>query len=199
MVVLIVITCSFCWRRIKCLLSCIPWCCRSPKTMDEHSHFDTTPSSPSSEAVDMEDAMERLEFSSKAPDTQEESHYTNPAKQVQDTMKAISKSAAIRAKAAHELQRNEWDMCGFLKEDQNLFLLKIYIWKLLYIDFILRFSIYIYYILVSHIQLWTCNFAIISVHIYLELSETVHCTYFTNPYLTTNAFIHLSFNCLFFV
>ena len=104
---LIVVTCSFCWRRFKCLLGCIPWCCRSPKTMDKHSHFDTTPSSPSSEAVDMEDAMERLEFSSKAPDTQEEIHYTYPAKQVQDTMKAISESASIRAKAAHELQRNE--------------------------------------------------------------------------------------------
>ena len=55
----------------------------------------------------MEDAMERLELSAKTPDTQEESHYTNPTKQVQDTMKAISESAAIRAKAAHELQRNK--------------------------------------------------------------------------------------------
>ena len=91
MAVLIVITCSFCWRRVKCLLSCcIPWCCRSPKTMDEHSHFDTTPSSPSCEVVDMEDAMERLEFNAKNPDTQEESHYTDPAKQVQDAMKTIT-------------------------------------------------------------------------------------------------------------
>ena len=109
MAILIVVTCSFCWRRVKCLHSCcIPWCGGSPKTMDKHSHFDSIPSSPPScEAVNMEDAMERLDFSAKHPDTQEGSHYTDPAKQVQDTMKAISKSAAIRAKAAHDLQRNE--------------------------------------------------------------------------------------------
>ena len=75
--------------------------------MDDHSHSDTTPSSPSCEAVDMEDAMERLEFNAMNPDTQEENHYTNPAKQIQDAMKTISKSAANRARAAHELQRNE--------------------------------------------------------------------------------------------
>ena len=109
MAILIVVTCSFCWRRVKCLLSCcIPWCGRSPKTMDEHSYFDSTLSSPPTcKAVDMEDAMERLDFSAKHPDTQEGSHYTDPAKQVQDTMKAISESAAVRAKAAHDLQRNE--------------------------------------------------------------------------------------------
>ena len=107
--VLIVITCGFCWRRFMCLLSCcIPCYRRSPKTMDEHSHFDSTPSSPPDcEAIDMEDAMERLDFSAKHPDTQEGSHYTDPAKQVQETMKAISESAAVRAKAAYNLQRNE--------------------------------------------------------------------------------------------
>ena len=95
---LIVITCSFCWRRFKCLLGCIPWCCRSPKKMDNHSHPDTTPSSPTCEAVDMEDAMESLEFDAMNPDTQEENHYTNPTKQFQDAMKSISDSAANRAR-----------------------------------------------------------------------------------------------------
>ena len=79
--------------------------------MDNHSHSDTTPSSPSCEAVDMEDAMERLEFNAMNPDTQEENHYTNPAKQLQDAMKSISESAANRARATHETdsfhQRNE--------------------------------------------------------------------------------------------
>ena len=64
----------------------------------------------------MEDTMERLEFNAKHPDTQEESQYTDPAKQIQDTLKAISKSVAIRAKAAHNLQRNEWDMLGISKK-----------------------------------------------------------------------------------
>ena len=92
-----------------CLLSCCIPCYRHcPKTMDEHCHFDSTPSSPPScDAVDMEDAMERLDFSAKHPDTQEGSHYTDPAEQVKQTMKAISESAAVRAKAAHDLQRNE--------------------------------------------------------------------------------------------
>ena len=55
----------------------------------------------------MEVAMERLDFSAKHPDTQQGSHYTDPAKQVKETMKAISESAAVRAKAAHDLQRNK--------------------------------------------------------------------------------------------
>ena len=79
--------------------------------MDNSSHPDTTPSSPTCEAVDMEDAMERLEFDAMNPDTQEENHYTSPAKQLQDAMKSISDSAANRARAAHETdsfhQRNE--------------------------------------------------------------------------------------------
>ena len=107
--VLIVIMCGFCWRRFMCLLNCCIPCFRcSPKTIDEHSHFDSTPSSPPScEVVDMKDAMERLEFNAKHPDTQDRSQYTDPAKKVEETMRAISKSAAVRAKAAHNLQRNE--------------------------------------------------------------------------------------------
>ena len=62
----------------------------------------------------MEAAMERLELGSRNPDTQEENHYTTPAKQLQEAMKIISDSAANRAKAAHETnafhQRNEWDI-----------------------------------------------------------------------------------------
>ena len=76
----IVITCRFCWRKFKCLFGCMSWCCRSSKKMDNSSHPATTPSSPTCEAVDMEDAMERLEFDAMNPDTQEENHYTNSAK-----------------------------------------------------------------------------------------------------------------------
>ena len=92
--------------------------------MDEHSHFDSTPSSPLCEAVDMEDAMERLDFNAKHPDTQEGSHYTDPAEQVKQTMKAISKLAAIRAKAAHHLQKNKWEIFGIYVNMTNLFILK---------------------------------------------------------------------------
>ena len=111
--VFIVITYSFSWRRVKCLAGCIPWCCSSPKKMDHPSHYATThPSSPTCEAVDMEAAMERLEFDTMNPDnTQEENHYATPAKQLNEAMKSINDSAANRARAAHETdsfhQRNE--------------------------------------------------------------------------------------------
>ena len=91
-----------------CLLSCcIPCYLRSPKTMDEHSHFDSTPSSPPCEAIDMEDAMEKLDLGSKDPNPQEGSHYIDQSEHVKKTMKAISESAAVRAKAAHDLQNVE--------------------------------------------------------------------------------------------
>ena len=60
------------------------------------------------EAIDMEDAMEKLDLGSKDPNTQEGSHYIDPFKHVKQTMKAISESAAIRAKAAHDLNV-EWE------------------------------------------------------------------------------------------
>ena len=74
--------------------------------MDKHSHFDSSPLSPpcDMEAIDMEDAMEKLDLGSKDPDTQEGSHYIDPSEHVKQTMKAISESAAVRAKAAHKLQ-----------------------------------------------------------------------------------------------
>ena len=61
------------------------------------------------EAVDMEDAMEKLDRDSKDPYHQERSHYIDQSEHVQNTMKAISQSAAVRAKAAHDLQNSEWD------------------------------------------------------------------------------------------
>ena len=115
--VLIVITCSFCWRRFKCLAGCLPWCCRSPKKVDNPSHPATThPSSPTCKAVDMEAEMERLEFDTMNPaKIQEENHYTTPAKQLQEAMRNINDSAANRARAAHLTdslhQRNEGEMC----------------------------------------------------------------------------------------
>ena len=106
--VLLVITCGFCYRRFMCLLSCcIPCFRRSTKTVDKHSHFDSTPSSPPCEAIDMEDAMEKLDLSSKDPDSQEGSHYIDQSEHVKQTMKAISESATVRAKAAHDIQNVE--------------------------------------------------------------------------------------------
>ena len=61
------------------------------------------------EAIDMEDAMEKLDRDSKDPYPQEGSHYIDQSEHVQKTMKAISQSAAVRAKAAHDLQNSEWD------------------------------------------------------------------------------------------
>ena len=55
----------------------------------------------------MEDAMEKLDRDSKDPYHQERSHYIDQSEHVQNTMKAISQSAAVRAKAAHDLQNSE--------------------------------------------------------------------------------------------
>ena len=96
----------FCYRRVMCLLSCC-WpclpCFRRPK-MDSH---DSRPSSPpyESEPVDMEAAMERLDLDSK--DTHHKSNYVDESEHVKQTMKAISHSAAVRAKEAMNLQNCE--------------------------------------------------------------------------------------------
>ena len=108
--VLLFITCAFCYRRLRCLLSCcIPCFQTSKNTMDKHSHPDSSPSSPpcDMEAIDMEDAMEKLDRDSKDPYPQEGSHYIDQSEHVQKTMKSISQSAAVRAKAAHDLQNDE--------------------------------------------------------------------------------------------
>ena len=60
------------------------------------------------EAIDMEDAMEKLNYGSKDPYHQGGSHYIDQSEHVQNTMKAISQSAAVRAKAAHDLNV-EWE------------------------------------------------------------------------------------------
>ena len=72
--------------------------------MDSH---DSMPSSPpyESEPVDMEAAMERLEFDSK--DTHNKSNYVDESDHVKSTMRSISHSAAIRAKEAMNLQNSE--------------------------------------------------------------------------------------------
>ena len=61
------------------------------------------------EAIDMEEAKEKLDRDSKDPYPQEGSHYIDQLEHVQKTMKAISRSAAVRAKAAHYLQNVEWE------------------------------------------------------------------------------------------
>ena len=61
------------------------------------------------EAINMEDAMEKLDLGSKDPNPQEGSHYIDQSEHVQKTMKAISESAAVRAKVANDLQNAEWD------------------------------------------------------------------------------------------
>ena len=88
-----------------CLLSCcIPCFQRSKKDVDKHSHLDSSPSSPpcEMEAIDMEDAMEKLDRDSK-----DRSHYIDQSEHVQNTMKSISQLAAVRAKAALDLQNSE--------------------------------------------------------------------------------------------
>ena len=65
------------------------------------------------EAIDMEDAMEKLDLGSKDPNPQEGSHYIDQPEHVKQTLRAISESAAVRAKAAHDLQNVEWDTIGF--------------------------------------------------------------------------------------
>ena len=61
------------------------------------------------EAIDMEEAMEKLDLGSKDSNHQEGSHYIDQSEHMQKTMKAILESAAVRAKAAHDLQNAEWD------------------------------------------------------------------------------------------
>ena len=65
------------------------------------------------EAIDMEYAMEKLDLSSKDPDSQEGNHYIDQPEHVKQTLKAISESATVWAKAAHDLQNVEWDTIGF--------------------------------------------------------------------------------------
>ena len=110
--VLIVIMCSFCWRRVRCLAG-LRWCCKPPKKVDNPSHPATThPSSPTCKAVDMEAEMERLEFDTMNPaKIQEENHYATPAKQLQEAIRNINDSTTNWARAAHLTdslhQRNE--------------------------------------------------------------------------------------------
>ena len=55
----------------------------------------------------MEDAMEKLDIGSNNPNSQEGSHYIDQPEHVKQTLRAISESAAVRAKAAHDLQNVE--------------------------------------------------------------------------------------------
>ena len=81
------------------------------------------------EAIDMEDAMEKLDHDSKDPYPQEGSHYIDQSEHVQKTMKAISQSAAVRAKAAHDLQNVEWETVCISTTKKNLFALKVMYFK----------------------------------------------------------------------
>ena len=74
--------------------------------MDSH---DSLPSSPpyETEPVDMEAAMEKLDLDSKDTHHKDRSHYVDQSEHVQNTMKAISHSAAVRAKEAMNLQNSE--------------------------------------------------------------------------------------------
>ena len=84
------------------------------------------------EAVDMEDAMEKLDRDSKDPYHQERSHYIDQSEHVQNTMKAISQSAAVQAKAAHDLQNSEWVRHNLdFYHQENLFALKSVYYKII--------------------------------------------------------------------
>ena len=59
------------------------------------------------EAIDMEDAMMKLDHDSMDPHHKDRSHYVDQSEHVQNTLQAISQSAAVRAKAALNLQSSE--------------------------------------------------------------------------------------------
>ena len=109
--ILLLITGLFCYRRVMCLLNCCLPCfpCFRRSKNDTDSHRDSLPSSPpyEAEAVDMEAAMEKLDLDSKDTYHKDRSHYVDQSEHVQNTMKAISHSAAVRAKAALDLQNSE--------------------------------------------------------------------------------------------
>ena len=92
---------------LNCCMPCLPCFRRSNKDSDSHLEF--LPSSPprEMEAIDMEDAMKKLDHDSMDPHHKDRSHYIDQSEHVQNTMKAISQSAAVQAKAALDLQSSE--------------------------------------------------------------------------------------------
>ena len=100
--VLLVVVGLFCYRRVMCLLSCCWPClpCSRRSKNDTDSHLDSLPSSPSCE-------VEKLDHDSKDTYHKDRSHYVDQSEHVQNTMKAISHSAAVRAKEAMNLQNSE--------------------------------------------------------------------------------------------
>ena len=109
--ILLLIIGLFCYRRVMCLLNCCMPClpCFRRSNKDSDHHLDSSPSSPprEMEAIDMEDAMMKLDHDSMDPHHKDRSHYIDQSEHVQNTMKAISQSAAVRAKAALDLQSSE--------------------------------------------------------------------------------------------
>ena len=93
----ILLTCRFCWRRLRCLGG-LRWCCTPPKATD----LTPTPSSPPHEAVDMEEEMDRLDRDTHNPVVvQEENHYATPARQLEEVIRNVNDSTANRARIAH--------------------------------------------------------------------------------------------------
>ena len=95
--VFIVLTFKCCWRRLRCLHG-LCRCWTPPEKPDHTPH----PSSPPCDAVDMEAEMERLERQTHNPVVvQEDSHYSTPAKQLQEVIKNVNESAVNCARIAH--------------------------------------------------------------------------------------------------
>ena len=95
--VIIVFTFKCCWRRLRCLPG--PCRCWTPPEKPDHPPH---PSSPPCDTVDMEAEMERLEREVHNPVVvQEDSHYSTPAKQLQEVIKHVNESTVNRARVAH--------------------------------------------------------------------------------------------------
>ena len=101
--ILAVLACRFMWRRVVCLGALTSCCCKDPQPKEKP---DSPTTHPNQEAVDMEAVFARLErdISSPVPAAPEDdSHYSVPKKQLDETLTDIKESCALRAKRAHEL------------------------------------------------------------------------------------------------
>ena len=101
--ILAVLACRFMWRRLVCLGALTSCCCKDPQPKEKP---DSPTTHPNQEAVDMEAVFSRLERDITSPvpaAPEDDSHYSVPKKQLDETLSDIKESCALRAKRAHEL------------------------------------------------------------------------------------------------
>ena len=101
--ILVVLACRFLWKRLVCLGGLTSCCCKDPQPKE---NTDSPTTHPHQEAVDMEAVFARLEKDIHSPvpaAPEDDSHYSVPKKQLEETLTDIKESCALRAKRAHEL------------------------------------------------------------------------------------------------